>query len=447
MNHFYNASMLNDLDPSQRVTAAGATPTCVEPSPAQHPHAMKLLRAHQRGAARSHRAARSPLAFTLAAFATMAGCSRFEEVATDVSPGARPAMDEAGTVAAIRGNHVIVDGDAYEELDVAPYDLRLDLATFAQTGVRVNGDQVFLTATSLVPWWENELHVWDRSNGTLDKIYGSDFVRPDIAVSRSGIVAFTDISSRAGALYRRLPGSSVEAVLHSQGPLVDAAHVDVNDSGAVLSLVENTDSTPFDPRSRSRAVLYLESPVSSSIDDRWYDFKSPLHGLDVDDSPHIALNNADEIILGIPQDTSYKQWTLPDLDDYEETDLPAGIYQGTAKALSEEIELQPIAQKGTDFCRFGQVDVTDHGMVYFEALLTGSDQCDATEVTAYSGIFRGPSADDAIVRADETDNVDGVLMGQMNNKGQVAFLAVRSEAGQPKYSVVRYTPPKVTSEH
>ncbi len=93
------------------------------------------------------------------------------------------------------------------------------------------------------------------------------------------------------------------------------------------------------------------------------------------------------------------------------------------------------------YCAFGAVDLNDHGEFVFEgARPDGSGACVDIKM---DGIFRGPDPvfDAVIVRASSAlgqhAQFDKIVLGELNNQGELSFLTASSQAGIPKTKVWR----------
>lgn len=212
------------------------------------------------------------------------------------------------------------------------------------------------------------------SGGPVTTYYESCIGSPDghvvqqIGLSLNGTVAFSQIVNGHGAIYRGPVEGPVAILRSGSGTFYNTSGLDVNDAGRVIVQMEHSDGI------LRRGVLAFDTPEQTLA----------------------SVSTAIEKL---------------------------GIGMNTPKSLTL------IADLSGAYCRFGSVDINDSDEVAFEAALDTEGHCAGT---TFDGIFSGPNAATSMVsRGDEAlgshQFFDTIVLGELNNAGQVSFITTYSE--------------------
>lgn len=355
----------------------------------------------------------------------LGGCGwDYEEIASggDLNPDARPALADDGTVIAVGFDHLVVhDGSSATEIDLAPSGFELPpVGGIPRKLAQVqNGDVVFVANRSAPPETAPSLrgayHV-PACGGAVTTLFegplnsGEPQVGFEIALSPKGTVAFSQIQSGAGALYRGPAAGPVSVLRTGNGTFFNTGRLDVNDSDHVVVQMEYAD------QGLQRALLVFDTPEQDLAD-----LDTAFEKMGVGSQPRIAMNKKGKVAFRLPDITI----TIEGVPySYE-----AGVYTAEPTPWNTPKSVTLIAGLGGPYCGFGSAEINDAGSVVFEAQLDGGPNC-GTPV--FDGIYKGPDPSSAVVERGDPELgdhrfFDNVVLGELNNRGDVSFSTTLSE--------------------
>jgi hypothetical protein len=368
---------------------------------------------------------------------SLSGCGPVDEVFSgdELLQDSRPALAENGTVVAAEAHRIHVG--LGEESKVVSLPAELDIyqepsGVRRLVRVRSDGDIVFVARkqdTSCTDWGPVRGGVYrtDQSGATVRELFSScsRTIPRQVAMSPNGTVAFANIVSPDGGAIWRGPVDGTMSVLRSRSNEFHntfAQALDVNDQGQVLAVVEYRDAFA---NASLRAAFLFETPEQDTVDTLTLMEKSGGRLGDDD----FALNHTGGFIW------STNGVTVRDGSEYE-----PGIYRVTPTSFNAPKDLTKLVGLEDGYCAFGAVDLNDHGEFVFEATRPdGSGGCDIE----MDGIFRGPDPvfNAVILRGSsglgQHAQFDKIVLGELNNQGELSFLTTSSQSGVPKTKVWR----------
>lgn len=380
--------------------------------------------------------------------ATISACSsRFVEIASggELDPNVRPALAPDGTVVAGEGQRLrLGNGSTSSNIDLAPLGVTVGRSSSPRQAVQIRaaGDIVLvgertsaacrrarvayhttITGAAPAPYLETCL-----DEGPVNGVVGHD-----IALSPNGTVALSSIVSGAGAVYRG-PVAGPLAVLRSgTGTFYNTGALDVNDSGRVMVHFEYTDAFIG---MLMRGILAFDT-----VEQTQPTMDTAAEKLGIGTFTPLAMNAAGTVAFSSEHDFTMR---------YGETrySFAAGVYLSTPTPWNTPKMLTLVADKSGPYCKFGNVDINAAGTVVFEAVLDGTTACTATDIfhRSMDGLFTGPDPRRHTVVVRELDGLgdhkyfDSVVLGQINDAGQVSFVTTYSEPLAPTTKVWRFDP-------
>lgn len=360
---------------------------------------------------------------------------------------ARPSLTEDGLVLAVKGQALVVGaGGALDTVDLSGHGLTL-VGVMPSRPARIrNGGEIALVANRSgvvgCPGTARGAYRTDTAGGSLTTLLevcpptGDATVDRDVGLSPAGTVAFSQIVSGQGAIYRGPAGGPVEVFRTATGTFYNTQSLDVNDAGVVAVEFEYVDGFAG---GLMRAVFALDTPEQPK---EAADTAIEKMGIGV--QPPVAINASGDIAFSLNTTVS-----MP-IGGTTYTVEP-GVYRASPTLFNTPKMLTQIAGLGGGYCRFGMVDLDDAGTVVFEASRDGGLGCSSGGlVPSYDGIFNGPDADANLLvgfgdaRLGSHQYFDSVRLGELNNAGQIAFLTEYSEPLAPPVMVWRLTPGEAT---
>lgn len=365
----------------------------------------------------------------LASLGLLTGCPSYVEVASgsDVAI-ARAALADDGTVVVTRSSDLLVtDGDAESAVNLP--SAGLEVANVYAPGfgaqVRAAGDVVFVA--------EREPTVGDSCDSTLRGVYATTVTGGaisllhetcneasggwGIAMSTNGTIAFSTIVSSSGAIYRGPVDATLTVLQSGSGEFYNNRQISVNDNGRVMLEMEYVDGFAG---GLMRALLAFDEPGQTKLE-----LDTAIEKLSVGvQLPH-AINNGGQVVFTL----NYDAILTIDGEDYA---VPAGVHTASPTPFNSPKALTTVATKADGYCRFGRVDVNDEGTVVFEAVVNdggGGDACP----TSNTGLYFGPNPEnDAFVSRGSASlkahqYFDDIILGELNNAGQLVFTTTYSE--------------------
>jgi hypothetical protein len=352
----------------------------------------------------------------------------------DLDQSVRPALADDGTVVAAEAERLHVgDGTTLSFIDLSADGLVIqDFSDSARAvQVRSEGDVVFVAdrpdalgclgfggvrgayrtdtvGTAVTTLLEGCI----ADEGTEGKV-GSD-----IAMSPNGTVAFSKIVSMNGAIYRGPATGPVTVLRSGSGTFFNTREIGVNDSGRVAVEMEYGD--PFG--GLQRGILVFDTPEQdlSNID-------TAVEKLSVSQRPRLGVNASGTVAFS--NDSDFTMMIGNEVFSFD-----AGVYVADPTLFNTPKMLTKIADKSGDYCGFGRVDINDAGTVVFEAQLVDDlAGCSTGFGAPMDGIFMGADAvrHRIAIRGDsgleDHEFFDSILLGEINNAGQVSFLTTHSE--------------------
>ena len=343
----------------------------------------------------------------------------------DLDPGVRAALAEDGVVAAARPQQIVLgDGTASSTVDLVPHGLKIAPGGVRKAlQIRSEGDVVFTANRTPAPCQSHARGAYrlHSGGGPLTTLHescpeaGMGAVGPEIALSPGGTVAFSAIVNGAGAIHRGPALGPVSVLRSGNGTFFNTGGVDVNDGGRVTAQMEYFDGFAG---GLMRGVLAFDTPeqAKSAID-------TAIEKLGIGTQPPHAINAGGTVVFSLGGDV-----VIP-IDGMNYA-FVAGVYLATPTLFNTPKSLTLVADRSGGYCRFGNVDINDYGMVVFEAALDGGPSC--SSATA-DGLFTGPDpmAVALVVRGEpglgSHQFFDDIRLGQINGGGQVAFTTTYSE--------------------
>lgn len=142
-------------------------------------------------------------------------------------------------------------------------------------------------------------------------------------------------------------------------------------------------------------------------------------GIDV--QPRIAMNKKGKVAFRLPDITI----TIEDVD----YSFEAGVYKAEPTPWNTPKSVTQIAGLDGPYCGFGSTEINDAGNVVFEAQLDGGPNCGTP---FFDGIYSGPDPSSAVVERGDPklgDHrfFDNIVLGELNNAGDVSFSTTSSE--------------------
>lgn len=237
-----------------------------------------------------------------------------------------------------------------------------------------------------------------------------------MALAPNGTLAFSSANAaNHGAFYRGPVTGALTALLPADGTFTNSTELDVNSAGVVAAETEGGTECGL----RSNIFLYdTPAPTLDTI-------TSIIAGLPNGDQPTVAINDEGSVAFAIgvafPSPVSATDTVLrcPSGQPSITFEIPTGVYVGTGAPHSVPLpDLTPIAQIGSDYGHFGEVDINDAGTVVFEATLANGSK----------GVFDGPDpVSNKIVAAGDTldgEVITDVVLGHLNDACQVSVTTV-----------------------
>jgi len=340
----------------------------------------------------------------------------------DLVPAARPALAENGTVVAARTDELLVtDGTTSSTVAIDGLQfLALGLTPRHVVRVRDEGDIVFVADRAGAPGCMSNArgayHV-TSSGGAVTPYFEGCIGAPDghvvqqIGLSPGGIVAFSQIVNGHGALYRGPVDGAVSVLRTGNGTFYNTSGLDVNDAGRVIVQMEHSDGI------LRRGVLAFDTPEQELPT-----IFTAIEKLGIGVQPPIAINDTGTVALALNTDVSF---TIGGVS----YSYVAGVYRSTPTLFNTPKDLTLVADLSGAYCRFGSVQINDSDEVAFEAALDSGTNC---ATGAFDGIFTGSNAGNSIAaRGDEALGAhqffDTIVLGELNDAGQVSFLTTYSE--------------------
>jgi hypothetical protein len=363
----------------------------------------------------------------------LAGCQpAFDEIASghDINPAVRPAIAQDGTVLAAEATRLLVgDGTTLTAVDLAPFALTINtLGTATPTmavQIRDAGDLVFVGERAGVMGCAASMrgaYRLDTSGAALGILRETCLFPPvtekviaKIAMSPNGTVAFSSVLNGGGAIWRG-PASGPVAALHAgSGEFYNSGALDVNDAGRTMVQMEYFDGFAG---GLMRGVLAFDTPEQPKLD-----LDTALEKLGIGTQPDVAINAGGTVAFALSGTFSMTIGGMVYM-------CAGGVYRAIPTPFNSPKSLTAVADLSGPYCRFGRVDINAAGTVAFEAALDSGTACASGP---FDGIFTGPDPSTATVVARGMTGLgahqyfDDVVLGQINDAGQVAFLTTYSE--------------------
>jgi len=356
---------------------------------------------------------------------------------------ARPSLTEDGVVLAVKQQALVVgEGGPLTTLDLAAHALTIVTAMPSRPARIRNGGEIALVADrgGVMGCPGNARGAYRLATGgggltTLLEVCpasGDATVDRDVGLSPGGVVAFSQIVSGAGAVYRGPAAGPVEVLRSGSGTFYNTQSLDVNDDGVVAVEFEYVDGFAG---GLMRAVFALDTPEQAKEAS-----DTAIEKMGIGVQPPVAINGAGEVAFSLNTTVS-----MP-IGGTTYTVEP-GVYRASPTLFNTPKALTQIASLDGGYCRFGTVDIDDAGQVVFEASREGGLACvPGGLVPSYDGIFDGPDAEDNLLvgfgdpRLEGHQYFDSIRLGELNNAGQVSFLTEYSEPLVAPVVVWRLTP-------
>ncbi len=344
----------------------------------------------------------------------------------------RPALADDGTVVAAAAEVLHVgDGNNLNLIDLGPAGLEFVPGTSSARAVRVRseGDIVFVANRPVEPMCDGPggtrgAFRTDTNGSGIDAIaevclfdeIDEGRIGPHIAMSENGTVAFSQIRSSAGAIFRGPVSGPFEVLRSGTGTFFNTQEIDVNDSGRVAVQMEYFDgfSGPL-----MRGVLIFDTPEQDKLA-----IDTAVEKLGIGQQATLAINSSGTVAFALNSD-----FTIVLGEDVSNFD--AGVYRAEPTPFNTPKILTKIADKSGDYCGFGRVDIDDTGRVVFEAQLEG--ELSGCSGPVMDGVFYGssPVYNRIAVRGEPSleahQYFDSILLGEINENGEVSLLTTYSE--------------------
>lgn len=394
---------------------------------------------------RAHRARGYPPTACLAALGlvgVLASCDdsntaaepRFTQISSgfDLLQNVRPALADDGTVVAAAAQALHVgDGIALNLIDLRPAGLQFVPGTVSARAVRVRseGEIVFVANRPVQP-------MCDEPGGTRGAFRtdtnGSDIIAiaeqclfdeieqgrigSHIAMSPNGTVAFSQILNSAGAILRGPVSGPVEILRSGTGTFFNTQEIDVNDSGRVAVQMEYFDGFAG---GLMRGVLIFDTAEQDKLA-----LETAVEKLGIGQRATLAINGSGTVAFALNSDFSMVMGE-------EVFSFDAGVYRAEPTPFNTPKSLTKIADTSGDYCGFGRVDIDDAGRVVFEAQLEG--ELSGCAGSVMDGVFYGSSPHDHRIAVRGEPGLrahqffDSILLGEINERGQVSLLTTYDE--------------------
>lgn len=373
---------------------------------------------------------------SLGVIVALSGCGPVVEVFSgdELLQNSRPALAEDGTVVAAEAHRIHVGlGEETKVLSVpAELEIHQDpLRVRRLIRVRSEGDIVFVTqktdATCTTGPQRGGVYRTDKSGANVSEVFSScvPTIPLQVAMSPNGTVAFSTVVNGAGAIWRGPVDGAVSVLRSGSGRFTYNTFddsFDVSDEGNVLAEMEYLD-IPLNKL--SKGVFLFATPEQGQDETHTLMEKLPVGAIG-----EFALNQTGGFI-----------WATNGESSRDGIEYAPGIYRVTPTPFNAPKDLTKLVGPEDGYCAFGEVDLNDHGEFVFEAARPdGSGACLDVEM---DGIFRGPDPvfNAVILRGASTlgqhAQFDKIVLGELNNQGELSFLTTSSKAGVPKTKVWR----------
>lgn len=378
-----------------------------------------------------------PLLTTLSLVSGLGGCYQYDYVeiasGTTIQDETRTALAEDGTVVAavlsrsFRYTRMILAGDGLSLHHISLGPREFSVFPNSALGLSNQGDIVFVAEEDFREGCDYEArgayHV-PIDGGPITTLRetceeGTDGkIGTRIAVSPNGTVAFSSIHEGGGSLFRG-PASGPVSVLRSGSTVFfNTGHIAVTDAGRVTIQMEYLDANI---NSLRRGMLVFDAPEQPQVD-----IDSVVEKADIGFQPEYATNNSGTTVFAENHSFEVETANGPIL-------YPPGVYLSTPTPFNTPKDLTLFAGLEYGYCQFGAVDINDAGDVVFEAIVDDGQGCDDEPNGYFDGLFRGPNPlfHAAVARGDadlgDHQYFDEVILGQINNAGQISFTTTYSE--------------------
>jgi len=355
---------------------------------------------------------------------SMAHAASFELIARNGAVGVgmidfnvRPSIAESGKVAfvgtrASNGTQAIfIGGISSTSLGVIPTGSAGYLAV--QSVQLANDGQVVFGNNPLPPTALSGVYR-RTSSGAIVALHQSPLTKYGLLrMSANGAVVFSDIVNGAGAVYRVLPGGTKELMI-AGGTFYNTGQFDIDDTGRVVVQAEY-----FDPNAGlARGVLWFNQPGESlpTAD-------STIERANIGVQPRVAVNNLGQVAFTLNSTVTIQYFNPPIPGGGAPAGsltLEPGVYVAQPTPFGVPFTPTPVALASANgYSDFGNVDISDQGLVVFEATAGGK-----------AGIFKGPNpvldaiavAGTPIMVGNVAFGFSAIKLGQLNNQGQLTML-------------------------
>jgi len=347
---------------------------------------------------------------------------------TNIMPVARPALAEDGSVIVAEPDRLQVsNGLGTSVIDLTALGLVLPAEAYAKRLTQIRrapggsgGDVVFVADRPQANGCATGQKARGAyriapTGGTLTTLFEACMdglnaeVGHAIGMSPNGTVAFSQITNGHGALYRGPSTGPVTGLQSGAGSGVyNTGGVDIDDAGRAVVQTEYSDPNLG---MLMRGILAFDTPgqAIASLD-------TAIEKLGIGSQPQPSINSSGVVAFSLNRAATVLvggSWYT----------FAEGAYTAVPTLMNTPKSLTVIADLSGDYCRIGNVDINDAGTVVFEATLRSAGGACGS---AFDGIFTGPRATSQVVGRGEPklqshQNFDDIVLGEINDKGQVSF--------------------------